>query len=67
MTPTRVYAERRFDRTSEYAVQSMSATPTTVVFYPNGLANDTIRLTLTGASATRLVRMSRVGQIRFTQ
>jgi prepilin-type N-terminal cleavage/methylation domain-containing protein len=67
LTPTQVYAERRFDRTSEFAVERLTASRTTVVFYPNGLANDSIRVTLTGASDTRLVRMSRVGQIRFTQ
>jgi prepilin-type N-terminal cleavage/methylation domain-containing protein len=67
VTPTTVYAERRYDRTSEYAVQRLRASPTTLVFYPNGLANDTIRFTLTGSGDTRFVRMSRVGQIRFTQ
>jgi hypothetical protein len=67
VTPTTVYAERRYDNTSEYAVQRFAASPTTLVFFPNGLANDTIRFTLTGASDTRLVRMSRAGQIRFTQ
>jgi len=65
-TPTTVYSERRYDNTSEYAVQRFRATPTTVVFFPNGLANDTIRFTLTGANETRLVRMSRAGQVRFT-
>jgi prepilin-type N-terminal cleavage/methylation domain-containing protein len=67
VTPTTVYVERRYDSTSEYAVQRFAATPTTIVFFPNGLANDTVRFTLTGASETRLVRMSRAGQIRFTQ
>ena len=66
-TPTTVYSERYYNSSSEYAVQRFVARPTTVVFYPNGLANDTIRFTLTGSNETRLVRMSRVGQIRFTQ
>lgn len=67
ITPTTVYSERRFDRTSEYAVQRLAASSTTLVFYPTGIANDSIRFTLTAPSGTRLVRMSRVGQIRFTQ
>jgi prepilin-type N-terminal cleavage/methylation domain-containing protein len=65
--PTTVYTERRYDSTSDYAVQRLEASRTTVVFFPNGLANDTIRFTLTASGRTQLVRMSRVGQIRFTQ
>ena len=65
--PTTVYTERRYDATSEYAVQRLSSSATTLVFFPNGLANDTIRFTLTASGRTELVRMSRVGQIRFTQ
>ena len=67
VTPTTIYAERRFDGTSEFAVQRLAASTTTVVFYPNGLANDSIRFTLTAPGGTRMVRMSRVGQVRFTQ
>ena len=65
--PTTVYTERRYDATSDFSVQRLAAAPTTLVFFPNGLANDTIRFTLTAAGGTRLVRMSRAGQIRFTQ
>src|SRR5688572_17440383 len=64
-SPTTVYVERRYDNTSEYAVQRFMVTPTSLVLFPNGLANDTIRFTLVGANETRLVRMSRAGQIRF--
>jgi type II secretion system protein H len=66
-TPATVYTERRYDTTSDFTVQRLDASPTTLVFYPNGLANDTIRFTLTASGETRQVRMSRAGQIRVTQ
>lgn len=65
--PATVYSERRYDATSEYAVQRLASVPTSVVFFPNGVSNGTIQVTLTASGRTQTVRMSRVGQIRVTQ
>ena len=68
--PTTVYTERRFDKTSEYPLQSMTVTDTSVTLYPSGLAGKSssswpFTVTLTAAGKSRIVKMTRAGQLRI--
>jgi type II secretion system protein H len=60
-----VFSERRFDRTSEYPMQSLTATASEVVFYPNGLSNGQVIVTVQAAGNSRQVKMSRGGHVRI--
>jgi len=51
---------------TEYGITSMSVSPTaTVEVFPNGVATETITVTVSTAGYTRRVRLSRAGQIRI--
>jgi len=63
--PGTVYAEHRFDRTAEYAVGRLAVSDTSLVIYPNGLAAGSIDVTLTTMNKSRVIRMTRTGQIRI--
>jgi Tfp pilus assembly protein FimT len=65
--PATVYAEQRFDETSENAVSRLEVTDTSVVIYPSGLYAQQISFTLTTANKRRAVHVSRAGQIRIDQ
>jgi type II secretion system protein H len=63
--PATVYAEHRFDHTAENAVGRLSVSDTSLVIYPNGLAAGEIDVTLTTMNRTRVIHMTRAGQIRI--
>jgi type II secretion system protein H len=52
---------------SEGQINTLLATPSQVDFYPNGIASDSMRLTLRAAGHQRIVRMTRAGQVRIVQ
>lgn len=52
---------------TEYDVSLMLTAPSQVDFYPNGIASDTMRITIRSAGQTRIVRMTRAGQVRILQ
>jgi hypothetical protein len=41
--------------------------PGQVDFYPNGIASDSMRITIRSGGQTRIVRMTRAGQVRIIQ
>ena len=51
----------------EVGVETMIFYPATVTIQPNGVASDTIGVTLTSRGSTQKVSMSRVGFVRRTQ
>lgn len=56
---------RRFGSSSEFKLTGFSASPTAVIVLPNGMANQSVTVTVTGAGYTRQARMSRAGQVRL--
>jgi prepilin-type N-terminal cleavage/methylation domain-containing protein len=62
--PDTVYAERRFDGTSEYALGSIAANQTETVFYPNGLTSGQLVVTLRAGTSRRTVTVTRGGHVR---
>jgi prepilin-type N-terminal cleavage/methylation domain-containing protein len=65
-TPTTIYSERHLGTRGEYGLQSISTNQTQIVIYPTGLSNNSIQITLNAANTTRVIRMSRAGQIRVS-
>ena len=62
-----VYLTRRFDTTSEFKLTSLSASPTSILVLPNGMASASITITLSdGTGYQRQIRMTRAGLIRVT-
>ena len=66
---TRIYRTRSFARTGAYAVDTMYANRDTIYIMPNGLATDTLNLTLRvatrgGVPYTKSVRASLAGMVR---
>lgn len=62
-----IYSERYFGIDGEYPVQFMEATDTSLMVYPNGLASDSIQVTMRTPGNKRVVKMSRAGQVRLSQ
>jgi type II secretory pathway pseudopilin PulG len=62
-----VRISRRLDGAGEFGVQTMTFSPTTVTVNPNGVASDSLAVTLTSMGATRRVSMTRVGLVRRSQ
>jgi prepilin-type N-terminal cleavage/methylation domain-containing protein len=62
--PDTVFSERRLDETSEYSLGTMVASATTVTVFPNGMASGPLTLTLHAGGSSRIVSMTRVGQVR---
>lgn len=58
---------RRLNATQDASVQTMTFSPATITFQPNGIASAALTVTLTSGGATRVVEMTRVGLIRRTQ
>ncbi|HSJ30452.1 MAG TPA: GspH/FimT family pseudopilin [Longimicrobiales bacterium] len=65
-TPTKIYSERHFHNGGEYPVESFQTTQTSLLVYPNGLADGPVTITLQAGGNTRVVRMSRAGQVRVS-
>jgi prepilin-type N-terminal cleavage/methylation domain-containing protein len=62
-TATTVYSQRHLG-SNEFGVQRLGADRLDVVILPTGLSNHPIELTLRAAGSTRIVSMSRAGQVR---
>jgi type II secretion system protein H len=65
-TPTTVYSERHFHSGGEYPVETFQTTETSVMVYPNGLAEKPVTITVGAGGRSRAVTMSRVGQVRVS-
>ena len=71
VTTTKIYRRRSFAKTADYGLDSLflTANRDTIIIMPNGLATDTLNLTLRmftrgGASYTKSVRASKAGMVR---
>ena len=69
-TPTLIYKTRSFARTGEYGVDSLWSNRDTIDIMPNGLATDTLKLSLVirtrgGAAYAKSVRASKAGLVRL--
>jgi prepilin-type N-terminal cleavage/methylation domain-containing protein len=62
--PDTVFSERRLDETSEYSLGELVASSSTITVFPNGMASGPLTLTLQAGGSTRVVSMTRVGQVR---
>ena len=60
-----VYRTRMLGEVSEYRLDDLQATPTTVELFPNGVNRETMTITLGLRGFERQVRMTRAGQIRI--
>lgn len=58
-----VYNSRHLG-SSEYGVTQLTSNRASVVVYPTGLANNGITVTLRAAGSTRVVEMTKAGQVR---
>ena len=70
MTPTLIYKTRSFARTGEYSVDSLWSNRDTIDIMPNGLATDTLKLSLIiktrgGVPYAKSVRASIGGLVRL--
>jgi prepilin-type N-terminal cleavage/methylation domain-containing protein len=63
-SPDTVFSERRLDETSEYSLGTMVASATAITVFPNGMASGPLTLTLQAGGSSRIVSMTRVGQVR---
>ena len=68
--PTLIYKTRSFARTGEYALDSLWSNRDTIDIMPNGLATDTLKLSLViktrgGAPYAKSVRASKGGLVRL--
>lgn len=61
----RIYAQHRFDGSSELNLSQMLTSPSTVVVHPHGLAESALQLTLRAGGASHTVSMTRAGQVRI--
>jgi prepilin-type N-terminal cleavage/methylation domain-containing protein len=59
------FRDRFFGQDTEYLLDDLSATPTSVVMFPNGVAGATTTFTVGRDGYTRQVRLSRGGQVRI--
>jgi type II secretion system protein H len=62
-----VLVSRNLAAGSEFDVALLLSVPDQVDFYPNGIASDSMRITIRSAGQTRIVRMTRAGQVRIIQ
>lgn len=58
------FRDRFFGQDTEFLLDSLSASPTSVVLFPNGVAAATTTFTVSLGSYTRHVRLTRAGQVR---
>lgn len=66
-TPTNVYSERHFHAEGEYPLDTFLTTETALLVYPNGLADNPVKITLRAGGWTRIVNMTRAGQVRVSE
>ncbi len=59
------FRNRFFGQDTEFLLDSLSATPTSVVLYPNGVTAATTTFTVSQGGYTRHVRLTRAGQVRI--
>ena len=59
------FRDRFFGQDTEYLLDSLAATPPSVVMFPNGVAAATTTFSLGRDGYTRQVRLSRAGQVRI--
>ena len=69
-TPTLIYKTRSFARSGDYSVDSLWSNRDTIDIMPNGLATDTLKLSLViktrgGAPYAKSVRASKGGLVRL--
>jgi type II secretion system protein H len=62
---TPVYRERTFGSASDFRLDQLTATPSSVTFFPGGIAGQYTLFTLGQAGYTRQVSLTRAGQIRI--
>lgn len=60
------FRNRFLGQDSDFQLDSLSVSPTTVTLYPNGVAAATATFTLGLRNYTRHVRFTRAGQVRIT-
>ncbi|MGH7463581.1 MAG: GspH/FimT family pseudopilin, partial [Longimicrobiales bacterium] len=65
-TPSTIYSERYFHAAGEYPVDSFQASATSLLVYPNGLAAGPVTITVSAGGRTRVVSMTRAGQVRVS-
>jgi prepilin-type N-terminal cleavage/methylation domain-containing protein len=65
--PGMVYAEQRFDGSAENVVQRLEVSDTSLLIYPSGMVAKPLEVRLIAANKTRLIRITRAGQIRIEQ
>lgn len=58
---------RSLDGTSDFSVETMTASPEIIHINPNGIADDTLNVLVTSRGTTREVSMTRVGLVRRVQ
>ena len=58
---------RRLVLGQEFGVETMAFSSLNITIQPNGVASDTLGVTLTSRGSTRVISMTRVGLIRRTQ
>lgn len=63
--PMEVYRTRVLGQDSEFSLDSLGASPSSVEFYPNGIARATTVLTVGLDGYHRQVQLTRAGQIRI--
>jgi prepilin-type N-terminal cleavage/methylation domain-containing protein len=65
--PSNVHRTRALGPTSDFALDQISATGSSVELFPNGVAGSSITLTLGLRGFQRQVRLTKAGQIRIIQ
>lgn len=65
-TPATVYLERHFHDAGEYPVDTFQTSEMSLLVYPNGLAEKAVVITLVAAGRSRIITMSRAGQVRVS-
>lgn len=63
-TSTTVYSRRALGTNSEFGLSRMNANRAEVIVYPTGIASNSITITLRATNQTRVVSMTRAGQVR---
>ncbi|HEY4101421.1 MAG TPA: hypothetical protein VGM20_11170 [Gemmatimonadales bacterium] len=66
-TDDSVRLTRRLSLGQEFGVETMTFSNTSITIQPNGVASDTLGVTLTARNTTRHVSMTRIGLIQRTQ
>ncbi len=63
----KVLRTERFDKSTEFQLSALSATPAAAQVMPNGTATATIVVTVGGTDYSHQVRMTQAGQVRITR